>query len=406
MIPRSEMKIHKNPIEINKDMYERYPVTRQAFITVGYKDTGEMGHNFFLGKMMENMLKKMISGEKGRLQEDNALDFGANTLNLLIGQYGVPNFQFLQWKPLFIPEEMTKNPVKIEPDQLSSMTKKAAVLYGADLVGITKLKPDWVYTRDVFKSIEFTDGGEADETEEAYLIPRRVDKAIVMAFSMDDRMIDHSPEVMASTAASIGYSRMGIAAVSLAEYIRGLGYQAIPCMNDTALSIPLAIEAGLGQLGRLGLLITPEFGPAIRLAKVLTDMPLEFDQPIDFGIPEFCKNCYLCEQHCPSGSISNGEPGFEGVCENNNSGTKKWYINAERCLRFWQANGASCSNCIAVCPFTKGFESMQCFECEKCETQTGCELQVNTHLRIKYGYLKSDTWGNTPEVIRPARKGL
>ena len=70
----------------------------------------------------------------------------------------------------------------------------------------------------------------------------------------------------------------------LAEFIRILGYKAIPMGNDTSLSIPLAIDAGLGELGRHGLLITPEYGPCVRLCKVFTDLPLEPDKPIQFGV--------------------------------------------------------------------------------------------------------------------------
>lgn len=406
MIPRNQIKKNEKPIDIKEGIYERFPVTRQAFVTVSFKDVGEIGYNHWMNKMMENMIRRMLGGEEGRRQEDNALDMGANALNLLIGQYGFPNFQFLKWDPLFVPEGMSKQPVKLPKDVLSSMIKKASHLYGADLVGITDLDPKWIYSQDLFKPFEITEGMKPKETEDAFLIPRKINKAIVMAVAMDDEMIETSPLVDASTATSLGYSRMGIAAVSLAEYIRGMGYQAIPCMNDTAISIPLAVQAGLGQLGRLGLLITPEFGPNVRLLKVLTDMPLENDHPIDFGIPEFCENCHLCAEHCPSGSISFEGQNYEGVCENNNPGVKKWYIYAEKCLRLWQTNGASCANCISVCPFTKGFESMQCFECKKCETKTGCELQVNTHLRAKYGYLQVETWGDKPKVLKPRRRGL
>ncbi len=406
MLPRSKLKKSKKPFEIDENMYMRFPVAKQAFVTVSFQDTGEIGYNLFMEKMMQNMIKRMMHGEEGRLQQHNALDLGANTLNLLLGQYGFPNFQFLKWAPLFVPEVLASRPVDIPEQQLTEMVKHAAGLYGSDLVGVADLDPKWIYSKDLFKPFVLTEGDKAEETEEAFLIPTKINKAIVMAVAMDDEMIETSPLVDASTATSLGYSRMGMAAVSLAEYIRALGYQAIPCMNDTALSIPLAIEAGLGELGRHGLLITPEFGSNIRLCKVLTDMPLIKDEPIDLGIAEFCENCHLCAEHCPSQSISYEKQSFEGVCANNNPGVKKWYIYGENCLRFWQENGASCANCIAVCPFTRGFESMQCVECVKCETKTGCALHVNTHLREKFGYLEVTNWGEKPKVLKPRRRGL
>ena len=91
--------------------------------------------------------------------------------------------------------------------------------------------------------------------------------------------------------------------MALAQAIRSLGYVAIPCMNSTAMSVPLAIDAGLGELGRLGYLVTPEWGPHVRIDKVLTNMPLKPDRPINFGVTEYCTECGICAVECPSGAI-------------------------------------------------------------------------------------------------------
>ena len=85
--------------------------------------------------------------------------------------------------------------------------------------------------------------------------------------------------------------------------IRSLGYEAIPCGNDTTQSIPLAIDAGFGELGRNGLLITPEFGPRQRICKVLTNLPLVADKPIDFGMQSYCETCHACGFACPAKAI-------------------------------------------------------------------------------------------------------
>jgi epoxyqueuosine reductase QueG len=71
-------------------------------------------------------------------------------------------------------------------------------------------------------------------------------------------------------------------------------------MNDTALAIPYAIKAGLGEYGRHGLVITPEFGPRVRFGKIFTDMPLAHDVPLRFGVTEFCEACNLCAKACPA----------------------------------------------------------------------------------------------------------
>jgi len=63
-----------------------------------------------------------------------------------------------------------------------------------------------------------------------------------------------------------------------------LGYRAVATMNDTALAIPYALKAGLGEYGRHGLLITKEFGPRVRIGKIFTDLPLAYDRPTSFGV--------------------------------------------------------------------------------------------------------------------------
>ena len=123
--------------------------------------------------------------------------------------------------------------------------------------------------------------------------------------------------------------------------------------NDTALSIPIAVDVGLGELGRNGLLITTEFGPRIRLCKVVTDMPLEPDEPVDFGVQEFCEVCKKCARSCPSKAITEGD---RVECRDelsNNRGLLKWAVDPKKCYLFWLANGMDCSNCISSCPFNK-----------------------------------------------------
>ncbi|MGE5627358.1 MAG: reductive dehalogenase [Solirubrobacterales bacterium] len=407
MLPRNEVQTNEDNYFINEELYHRFPVTRQAFATISYQDTGELSYMGFIQKMSMNMVNKMKNCEPGYTQIDNALDMAANSLNLILGTYGFPNSQFLKWNPLYIPDTFLNSKVNLSPENLTVLVKNAAELYGADLTGIADLNTRWVYSQDMVKPFVITEDGRAEETEREFHIPKNINRAIVMAFVMDSDLQNNSPEVSASTAASLGYSRMGITAVSLAEYIRALGYQAIPCMNDTALSIPLAIDAGLGQLGRHGLLITPEYGSNVRLCKILTDMPLIPDKPIDFGITDFCENCLLCAKSCPSGAISTGERTIKSDYNTSNSGVLKWYIHGESCLRFWQENGASCANCIKACPFTNGFEFIHCIECEKCESWKGsCVLQSNTETRVKYGYLEFPEIRSRAKILRVSRRGL
>ncbi len=243
-------------------------------------------------------------------------------------------------------------------EEATLAVKHAALFYGASLAGVAEINPLWLYS-DCFSPREddrgyaipvLSEGDRFGQTEEALYIPSTMDRVVALAFEEDFDGIANSPGRLASAAVGDGYSRMAYTAATLAEFIRGLGYRAIPAGNGIGLSIPMAIDAGLGELGRLGLLITPKYGPRVRLAKVITDMPLLPDPRLSFGVVEFCETCKLCADNCPSGAITKGPRTWEGKSPSNNPGTLKWYIESEKCYDF---NGFSCSNCKRACPFTK-----------------------------------------------------
>ncbi|RUA01219.1 MAG: reductive dehalogenase [Deltaproteobacteria bacterium] len=234
----------------------------------------------------------------------------------------------------------------VEACHITGAVKRAAILFGASLAGTCKLDRRWLYKPAYMIT---PDGGKVTDNP----IPDEFQYAVVIAVEMDYRSIQTSPSAPASAATGMGYSKMAFVSGLLAQYIRGLGYRAIPCGNDTACSIPMAIDAGLGEIARNGLLVTPEFGPRVRLAKVLTDLPLRPDRPITFGVWNFCMICKKCAKKCPSRSIMHGDPTEATHNISNREGVRAWHINAETCLAFWAKNGTDCANCIRVCPFNK-----------------------------------------------------
>ncbi len=230
-----------------------------------------------------------------------------------------------------------------DPEILTSMIKKASRFFGAALVGIAPINRNWLYTEN--------------RKREPYNVPESYEYAIVMAVEMDYDAIASSPGFMSAAATGLGYSTMAFVELELASFIQRLGYNAMTSGNNVALSVPLAIDAGLGQYGRHGILITKPFGPRVRIAKVLTDMPLVRDYP-DMGfcksVVRFCRTCEKCATTCPSQSIPYGkEQTWKGTSISNNPGTKKWYVDVESCYGFWVENGSDCSNCIRSCPYNK-----------------------------------------------------
>lgn len=232
-----------------------------------------------------------------------------------------------------------------DPKKMTRIIKKAAVYMGASAVGICSLDRRWIYSHRFDPRI-----GEHSPIDD---IPEGFEYAVVMVHDMDYTLMKTAPAYGENAATGRGYSMMAYVASSMAHFIRDLGYEAIPCGNDTALSIPMAIDAGLGEIGRNGLLITPWFGPRIRISKVLTNLPLVSDKPIEIGVKKMCETCGKCAKACPGQAISLNEPTIEGPTLSNNHGIYKRYINPEKCFQFWVRNKGDCANCIRVCVFNK-----------------------------------------------------
>ncbi len=161
------------------------------------------------------------------------------------------------------------------PADAAAEIKHVAKTFGADLVGISGFDKRWMYTS------KFSDLSRKEKPQE---VPEGMTSVIVTAQSMDHDLIRTVPSALSGAATGHGYSRDAMVVLSIAQYIQNLGYRAVASMNDTSLVIPAAIQAGLGEYGRLGLLITKEFGPRVRLGKIFTDLPLAHDSPVRFGV--------------------------------------------------------------------------------------------------------------------------
>jgi epoxyqueuosine reductase len=165
-----------------------------------------------------------------------------------------------------------------DPAKTTRIIKKTALYMGASAVGICRLDQRWIYSHRFDPRT-----GEHSSIDD---IPEGFQHAVVMIHEMDYTLMKTAPAYGENAATGMGYSKMAFVASSMAHFIRDLGYDAIPCGNDTALSIPMAIDAGLGEIGRNGLLITPGFGPRVRISKVLTNLSLVSDKPIEIGVRE------------------------------------------------------------------------------------------------------------------------
>lgn len=234
--------------------------------------------------------------------------------------------------------------------EAARLLKHAAESAGADLTGVAAYDERWTYT----ERFSATDGGAKPNP-----LPPEVDRVVVIGQAMDERLIDTAPSALSGAATGMGYSQDAVVLLTIAQFIRNLGYTAIPSMNDTALAIPYAIKAGLGEYGKHGLVITPEFGTSVRFGKVFTDMPLALDAPIRFGVAEMCAICDACSKACPSRAIPDDEPTTERHNKSNIKGIRKWSIDGEKCFRYWSRINSDCSVCVRVCPYTRDYTRWQ-----------------------------------------------
>ena len=94
---------------------------------------------------------------------------------------------------------------------------------------------------------------------------------------------------------------------------------------------------------------------SVRIFKMITDLPVTMDKPIDAGIMEFCKTCKKCAETCPASALSlDDEPAWKVQGKWNNPGHKAYFEHSLKCRTYMKEGaGTNCSICFSVCPFAK-----------------------------------------------------
>lgn len=218
------------------------------------------------------------------------------------------------------------------------LVKETVRYLGADLCGVCEMESAFIYSH-VGRGPELY--GKQIELDHSF--------AIVFAVQMDFSMIAAAPQAPVIVETAKQYLAAARIAAVTAGMIRRLGFPARAHMagsNYAALAPPLAWKAGLGEMGRIGFLLTEKYGPRVRLGLITTDLPLVPDRPIVFGVQDFCVRCRKCALNCPSRAIPEGERAYD-------NGVLRWVIDREACYRYWRKVGTDCSRCIFVCPYSK-----------------------------------------------------
>lgn len=222
-----------------------------------------------------------------------------------------------------------------DPQKNADTIKATLYFLGADLVGISEA-PDWVwYSHSI-------DGRELKPAHK-FAITTLVDQG-------HETMEGASGDDWLSAAQSMrSYMRSSLLNGVVCVHLRNLGF---PATNHTAsdgdvIQPPLVLLAGLGEVSRIGdVVLNPFLGPRLKCGVITTDLPMQVDKPIDFGLQKFCDGCNKCARECPSGAISAGPK----VMFN---GYEMWRSDVEKCTRYRMTNsaGSMCGRCMKTCPW-------------------------------------------------------
>ena len=225
----------------------------------------------------------------------------------------------------------------LSPTQMRDFVVGLAHYFGARDVGITELRPYHLYSH-------------VGRGTGIYGEPVRLPHSHAIAFTveMDFEMVGTAPQAPTSMESARQYVEAARVAVQLANTLRRLGYPARAHIdgNYRVIAPLVARDAGLGEIGRITLLMTPRQGPRVRLGVVTVDLALPtIPREPNRALIDFCNICKKCAENCPSKSLP-----FEDRQEID--GARRWKLNEETCFRYWNAVGTDCARCMAVCPFS------------------------------------------------------
>ncbi len=303
MFARNRLKYHPDLAEI---YYSKYPEKKEIDKQIGEKP-GLLAKN---SKFYHPIFSKAA---------DSVFNVVSKTHNLVEG-------------------EVCKSKETFDPSTLSKAIIKLGKYYGAVDIGITKLKKYHLYSHH---------GRHAETWGKPVNLNHK--NAIVIVVKMDLDMIDKAPTTPATLESSKQYLESAKIAYVIAELLRSFGFEAKAHIDGKydLLCAPLAEDANLGLVGRMGIFMHKEFGPSVRISAVTTNANLELSPDKNFSyMDEFCNICKKCADNCPTGAISKDK-------KPKSRGFSHWSINQEKCFSFWNTIGTDCAFCIKVCPFTK-----------------------------------------------------
>ena len=225
--------------------------------------------------------------------------------------------------------DLDRNPIpgkkQIDPETLDAL-RRFSKTAGADVIGFASVPQEWVF----------------QDTAIGYT------QAIMLVMEMSKARMDLAPNPDTAVMVHETYNALGQVSNRVADLLRERGFAAHAGhpLGGMALYPPMAQAAGLGWRGISGLLITPEYGPRVRLAAVFTEIE---NLPVHEGdehawILDFCDSCRRCIRDCPPDAF------YDSPIYNDNGLVT--VLDNRKCFPYFVTNHG-CSICIKVCPFNQ-----------------------------------------------------
>jgi reductive dehalogenase len=246
------------------------------------------------------------------------------------------NFDLIEYLQKAVSHPVSEKTSDLTDEALTRYIKGWTRYLGTHSTGITELRDYHLYTR------------RGRGVDKGKTIVKRHKYAIAFTVEMNYENVQSAPGSAAIFESSQQYLRSANIALQLTIFLKKLGYDSRAHIDgDYEVICPLvARDAGLGEIGRMGLLMTPRLGPRARIAVVTTNAPLVPDKyRPDPNMIEFCRVCKKCADCCPGNSIPTDD--MQEI-----DGVMRWKIDSDSCYHFWCTSGTDCGRCMAVCPFS------------------------------------------------------
>ncbi len=325
MLPIRHKKMNVNEVPNNRfderdTMFSRNEITRRP----------ELQETYYQNNPENATSDKQWLKKPGLMSEESAF-YSPATFTAANASF----FPIEQLRP-FVDGQIQATKKEFKKDELSLFITNWAKKLGAVSVGFCEMKDYHFY------SVRGRGKAYGDKVRPNHQY------GIAITVEMDKEWLASGPAGPTLMESARQYLNSGTIAIQIAKFIRDLGFEARAHVdgNYEVICPVVARDAGLGEIGRMGLLMTPELGPRVRIAVVSTNIPLKITKrKPDHSIYHFCTICKKCADLCPGNAISKGNIEFDGD-------THRWQLSHEKCFAYWCTSGTDCGRCMSVCPYS------------------------------------------------------